>query len=461
LAAAVREDAGATAERDQLKAELKKVMGMYIDLANVSTQEAGVQCEPEEEEIHFGEDDQEANRRRILYEAADPTELIAYCAGLDAVVDKAKEAVCEAQAEAISLRRRNAEAVKLAQELQFRNQDLSHELKAANSELLEHRAEAEQEQITGRLRAESVESELRAAQRHLEAREMALQLANATEDRLHTKAKRAAQQAEAAVSEQREVSRILEERESTYHNMQALAEQQEMRAEEMEASMREMSLALNKEIDRRMRQEMDGDVDLQMQRAAETARGQVGGNSQARSNGGRAGGLDALFLGLPRGDPQHQQQLSELKAIVNQLRQELEKKRFEVCCYIRRAQVPPLTAEELASDRARLQLGGPEKKALQAELFEKMDRLLQETMVENANLRGQLEISSEQLLNAQKRERAASPVKARMRIPPPPPRQATGVATGATPPPPPRPSHPRPPGDGSPRELAEAAAEQE
>ena len=97
--------------------------------------------------------------------------------------------------------------------------------------------------------------------------------------------------------------------------------------------MRELSLALNKatghhtptpalapptpglmpaptgpqEIDRRMQLEMDGDVDLHMQRAAQHTR--TAPPRGGRGTGGRVGGLDALFLGLPRSDPGSQRQV--------------------------------------------------------------------------------------------------------------------------------------------------------
>ena len=174
-----------------------------------------------------------------------------------------------------------------------------------------------------------------------------------------------------------------------------------------------------------MRQELDGDLDLSVQQAAVEGRrkGEIA-TRQTRGNGGRAGGLDALFLGMPRGDPNSVAKVEELKAMVSQLREELEKKRFELCCYIRRSDVQPLTQAQMHDDLVRLKKGGPEKRRLQEELFDKMDLVLQETLIENGQLRDQLQTVSEQLLQARKRERATSPVKQRdlHRTPPPPPR---------------------------------------
>ena len=39
--------------------------------------------------------------------------------------------------------------------------------------------------------------------------------------------------------------------------------------------------------------------------------------------------------------------------MVGTLKAELEKKRFEICCYIRRAEASVLTTAEMESDRAR------------------------------------------------------------------------------------------------------------
>ena len=116
--------------------------------------------------------------------------------------------------------------------------------------------------------------------------------------------------------------------------------------------MREISLALQKEVDRRMQLELDGDIDLNVQVAAVAGR-KRGTSQSSGGGGGRAGGLDALFLGVPRTDPSSKQKIEELKAMVGTLKAELEKKRFELCCYIRRAGVTALTTPEMESDKLR------------------------------------------------------------------------------------------------------------
>jgi len=96
-------------ERDKLKMELKKVMTMYIELANIPTRESSTQYE-EDDEIDFGDNEEEAARRKALFEAGDLTGLVEVMARQDEMLIKAKAEMDELLRETASLRRRNAEA---------------------------------------------------------------------------------------------------------------------------------------------------------------------------------------------------------------------------------------------------------------------------------------------------------------------------------------------------------------
>jgi len=120
-----------------------------------------------------------------------------------------------------------------------------------------------------------------------------------------------------------------------------------------------------------------------------------------------------VLLGAPRVDDQSRKKIEELKALVVFLKEELEKKRFELCCYIRRAEAKQLSSEAMEDDRLRLRKGGQEKMALQKELFEKMDLVLQETLLENGVLREKLQMLGEQLMDARRQHRAISVARAR------------------------------------------------
>ena len=99
-------------ERDKLKLELKKVMKMYIELANVSTRDAETQYE-EDDEIDFGDDEEEAEKRKALVADGNLEGLVEVTVRQDSVIAKIRAEMEESSQEATSLRRRNAEVILL------------------------------------------------------------------------------------------------------------------------------------------------------------------------------------------------------------------------------------------------------------------------------------------------------------------------------------------------------------